>query len=213
MCGISGFIDFTNQSSKELLIKSTDALLHRGPDSSGYYFQQFEEFQIGLGHRRLSIIDLSDYAQQPMSFQHLKIVFNGEIYNYLEIREKLKLYGYTFETNSDTEVIIKSFHKWGVNCVKEFIGMFSFVVFDDTSQKMFFIILYICNEKSLLIMNKKDIESILLANWHFTMCKIQCNDFEKTELARKYLVSRIRKTLLDRIYEKSVSSKVFSFIF
>ena len=62
-------------------------------------------------------------------------------------------------------------------------------------------------------MNKKDIESILLANWHFTMCKIQCNDFEKTELARKYLVSRIRKTLLDRIYERSVSSKVFSFLF
>lgn len=62
-------------------------------------------------------------------------------------------------------------------------------------------------------MNKNDIESILLANWHFTMCKIESNDFEKTELARKYLVSRIRKTLLDRIYEKSVSSKVFSFIF
>jgi hypothetical protein len=62
-------------------------------------------------------------------------------------------------------------------------------------------------------MNKKDIESILLANWHFTMCKIECGDLEKTELARKYLVSRIRKTLLDRIYEKSVSSKVFSFIF
>ncbi len=62
-------------------------------------------------------------------------------------------------------------------------------------------------------MNKKDIESILLANWHFTMCKIKSSDLEKTELARKYLVSRIRKTLLDRIYEKSISSKVFSFLF
>ena len=125
MCGIAGFCDFNKQSSKDILTEMTDSLIHRGPDGFGYKFGVFDTYQIGLGHRRLSILDLSSNGAQPMTFDHLDIILNGEIYNYVEIRNELLGYGYSFVSHSDTEVVLKAFHKWGVGAVHKFIGMLS----------------------------------------------------------------------------------------
>ncbi len=136
MCGIAGFIDFKNSSSKEILQAMTASLAHRGPDGEGFYFKQEEKAQIGLGHRRLSIIDLSTVASQPMTYKHLTIVFNGEIYNYREIKAELISKGHSFETQSDTEVILHSYEEWGVSGVDRFIGMFAFVIYDEREKKL-----------------------------------------------------------------------------
>src|SRR6478672_9189654 len=113
MCGIAGFIDFRKNSSLEILQKCTDILVHRGPDGSGYEFREEGGFQLGLGHRRLSIIDLSTAAGQPMWYKHFCIIFNGEMYNYAEIREELMRLGHSFQTHSDTEVILHAWEQWG----------------------------------------------------------------------------------------------------
>ena len=86
MCGITGFIDYRNISTKDILVKMTDSMRHRGPDGSGYYFEVRERFSIGLGHRRLSIIDLSEAGTQPMRFKNYVLVYNGEVYNFQEIQ-------------------------------------------------------------------------------------------------------------------------------
>lgn len=130
MCGIAGFIDFNNLSSQQLLRQCTDVLSHRGPDGSGYEFFQHDQFQVGLGHRRLSIIDLSLAASQPMWYKHFCIIFNGEIYNYAEIKKKLELEGHIFNTYSDTEVILHAWEEWGPAMIKHFIGMFALVIYD-----------------------------------------------------------------------------------
>src|SRR5690606_24305307 len=123
MCGLAGFIDFRKRSSAEILTRMTDVITHRGPDSGNGFFEEYDEFQIGLGHRRLSIIDLHSTANQPMFFQNWVIVFNGEIYNFAEIRDELISIGRVFSTQSDTEVIVQSFDEWRENCVNRFIGM------------------------------------------------------------------------------------------
>ncbi len=130
MCGISGFIDFSETSTKEVLQKMTDALIHRGPDGSGYEFFQHIGYSIGLGHRRLAIIDLSETGKQPMRFENLWITFNGEIYNFTEIKVELAKAGHQFTGHSDTEVILHAFTEWGIKCIDRFIGMFSFVIYD-----------------------------------------------------------------------------------
>jgi asparagine synthase (glutamine-hydrolysing) len=139
MCGIAGFIDFASNTGKPELIKMTDALQHRGPDSSGYYIDQTTDYAIGLGHRRLSIIDLSPLGNQPMSFLNGRywIVFNGEIYNYSEIREKLMGLGHRFESHSDTEVILHAYHQWGPGALQYFIGMFALVIYDNQEENLF----------------------------------------------------------------------------
>ena len=109
MCGISGIVDFSLNSNSEVLQAMTDTLLHRGPDGSGYEFLINHNAQIGLGHRRLSIIDLTVTGHQPMQSNHLWITFNGEIYNFKDIKQELGALGYSFASNSDTEVILKSF--------------------------------------------------------------------------------------------------------
>lgn len=137
MCGIVGFIDFNKKSSKEILTKMSDMLMHRGPDSANYFFEDNEDFQIGLGHRRLSIIDLQAAANQPMFFKDWVIVFNGEIYNFAEIRTQLEEKGRLFSTKSDTEVILQSFDEWGEKAVNRFIGMFAFILYNRTQNKIF----------------------------------------------------------------------------
>jgi asparagine synthase (glutamine-hydrolysing) len=139
MCGIAGFIDFKSNTGKTELIRMTDALTHRGPDSSGYHFNQTANYSIGLGHRRLAIIDLSPLGNQPMQFLNGRywIIFNGEIYNYNEIKEKLIALGHRFETHSDTEVILHAYHEWGSESLKYFIGMFAFVIWDTMDGKVF----------------------------------------------------------------------------
>lgn len=130
MCGIAGLIDFNHSSNLNILQNMTDILSHRGPDDGGYFFEEINKTQIGLGHRRLSILDLSDLGHQPMSFQNLTIIFNGEVYNFVEVREELVKEGYEFESNSDTEVVLKAYHKWGMAAVHKFNGMFAMAIFD-----------------------------------------------------------------------------------
>ncbi|MES2566573.1 MAG: asparagine synthase (glutamine-hydrolyzing) [Bacteroidota bacterium] len=130
MCGIAGFIDFTKVSSKELLQKMTDALIHRGPDGSDYEFFQDNNYSIGLGHRRLAVIDLSETGKQPMRFENLWITFNGEVYNFQEIKKELEKLNHEFTGHSDTEVILHAFKEWGIKCIDRFIGMFAFVIYD-----------------------------------------------------------------------------------
>ena len=139
MCGIAGFIDFNKQSSEEILVKMNNSMVHRGPDDHGSYFDAGNDFMMGLSQRRLSILDLSPLGHQPMFFENLVIVFNGEIYNFKEIREELKAHGYTFKSDSDTEMILKAFHKWGIDCLEKFIGMFAFVLYDKEKQQVYIV--------------------------------------------------------------------------
>lgn len=139
MCGIAGFCDFSKKSSNNILKEMTDVLHHRGPDDSGYFGDENSFAQIGLGHRRLSILDLSAHGHQPMSFEHLYIVFNGEVYNFKEIKKELLELGYDFYSDSDTEVILKSYHQWGIKAVDKFNGMFAIVIYDKKANKLLFI--------------------------------------------------------------------------
>lgn len=139
MCGIAGFCDFNSQTEQETLIRMTDQLIHRGPDDCGYKILQFQNSRVGLGHRRLSVIDLSPLGHQPMNYEHLDIVFNGEIYNFREIRIELEKSGFKFKSHSDTEVILAGYAQWGIEVVNKFIGMFAFALVDSKLKKMFLV--------------------------------------------------------------------------
>ena len=136
MCGIAGIwnwadIDFAKSSIK----KMTDILIHRGPDDEGFWNS---ENGLSLGHRRLSIIDLSDTASQPMHYRNQYVIaFNGEIYNYIELRKILFDKGYTFESTSDTEVIMAAYDYWGSACLAHFDGMFAFALYDEYLNELF----------------------------------------------------------------------------
>ncbi len=133
MCGIFGHI---GSIPKPLAVLCTDTLSHRGPDGMGLWMHN----GVTLGHRRLSILDLSENAKQPMSYANDRywITYNGEIYNFLELRTELKSKGYTFKSDSDTEVILASFVEWGVDCLNKFNGMWAFAIWD-THQKTLFL--------------------------------------------------------------------------
>jgi len=136
MCGIAGFTQFNNHFGDEKTLESMgDAIFHRGPDAGGTYLEK----HIGLSHRRLSIIDLSESGNQPLVShdQQYIIAFNGEIYNFLELREKLKKQGYPFKTHTDTEVILALYEKMGTDCLKEINGMFAFAIWDKAAQSLF----------------------------------------------------------------------------
>lgn len=137
MCGIAGFVDFSKSSSLEILKECTNTLSHRGPDGNGFEFLQLDNYQLGFGHRRLSIIDLSNDACQPMWYKEYCIVFNGEIYNYKEIKENLEKLGHIFKTHSDTEVILHAWEEWNTEMVHHFIGMFAFVIYDRSKDEIF----------------------------------------------------------------------------
>ncbi len=130
MCGITGklWFDPAHSVSRDLLVRMTDRVVHRGPDAGGYYFNG----SIGLGHRRLSIIDLAT-GDQPLGNEDgsVQVVFNGEIYNFAEVRRELESRGHRFRTRSDTEIIVHGFEEWGRECVTRFRGMFAFAVWDD----------------------------------------------------------------------------------
>ena len=138
MCGIAGFIDFNKRSDIECLKKMTTAVIHRGPDDSGYELFETPKGNVGFGFRRLSIIDLSPLGHQPMRFEEagLTIIFNGEVYNYAELRTELQGLGYQFKSGSDTEVILKGYHAWGTACVTRFIGMFAIAIYDEQKEQV-----------------------------------------------------------------------------
>lgn len=139
MCGITGFIDFRKNSSEQILKAMNDTQFHRGPDGGNIWLQTSDNYQIGFGHRRLSIIDLSDGGKQPMQYQHLTITFNGEIYNYQEIKDELRALGHEFQSTSDTEMVLHAFAEWGITCVEKFVGMFAIVLFDTQKQEVYFV--------------------------------------------------------------------------
>jgi asparagine synthase (glutamine-hydrolysing) len=123
MCGIAGF---ERKITTTELARFEPVLKHRGPDHTGF----FQDHRFSFIHWRLSVIDLSQQANQPYRYQHLVLVYNGEIYNYQKLAEELKKYGYVFDTTSDTEVVIKAYHCWGVEAFHRFIGMFAFAIYD-----------------------------------------------------------------------------------
>lgn len=139
MCGITGFVDFSGGSTREHLSAMTGSLIHRGPDDEGCEYFQTTAATIGLGFRRLAILDLSPAGHQPMYFENNRcwIVFNGEIYNFRELRDELEGLGHKFISNSDTEVILHAYQQWGAACVNRFLGMFAFCIFD-TVRNCFF---------------------------------------------------------------------------
>ncbi|MDJ1158993.1 asparagine synthase (glutamine-hydrolyzing) [Chelatococcus sp. SYSU_G07232] len=136
MCGIAGIIRKDGAPVEAGVIAAmTDAVAHRGPDGAGILV----EGPIGLGHRRLSIIDLSDGGKQPMSYSDsgLTITYNGEIYNYLELRRELEAEGFRFVSDSDTEVILAAYAAWGRSCVLRFNGMWAFALLDRRRNLLF----------------------------------------------------------------------------
>lgn len=139
MCGITGFVDFNNNSSQEIVAKMSTTMQHRGPDGQSEFFEQKEDYQVGLGHRRLSIIDLSHAADQPMVYLDWIIVFNGEIYNYNEIKEELISLGHNFTTHSDTEIILHSWQQWGRAAIKKWRGMFAIALYNKKSSDLLLI--------------------------------------------------------------------------
>ena len=137
MCGIVGIIDFESKIDSELLKRMRDTLSHRGPDGAGIYLTR--DSKVGLAHRRLSIIDLSSAGNQPMCNENgtIWVTYNGEIYNFQELRKELEKCGHIFKSHSDTEVIIHSYEEWGEMCVNKFRGMFAFGIFDEKNEKLF----------------------------------------------------------------------------
>ncbi len=137
MCGIVGTASYKRNNNCDWLVKGRDAIMHRGPDDAGVWWS--EDGRVGLGHRRLAIIDLSTAGHQPMQDDNglVSIAFNGEIYNYRELQKELKGKGHTFRSNSDTEVILKAYREWGVDCLDWLNGMFAFAIYDIAQQRLF----------------------------------------------------------------------------
>lgn len=137
MCGIAGIWNFSKKIERKALEKLTKSLSHRGPDGMGIYLDDSEN--IGLGHCRLAILDLSNYGKQPMAYANERywISYNGEIYNFIELRTELEGYGYQFRSQSDTEVILAAYHKWGKGCLHKFNGMWAFAIWDKESKNLF----------------------------------------------------------------------------
>ena len=137
MCGIAGIWRSKKSDRLELEIKQmTDEIIHRGPDGEGHWTDT--EIGLALGHRRLAIIDLTEQGHQPMHYLNRYVLtFNGEIYNYVELRSELKKQGLTFQSDSDSEVLLAAYHVWGKECVTRFDGMFSFALYDKTTHELF----------------------------------------------------------------------------
>jgi asparagine synthase (glutamine-hydrolysing) len=138
MCGITGIITFDASKVNLASLKSmNESVMHRGPDGGGYWVH--DDGFIGFAHRRLSILDLSAFGSQPMSYSdgRYMITFNGEIFNFIEIRKNLQNLGYRFNSDTDTEVIIASYDYWGKDCLKQFNGMWAFAIWDQKERELF----------------------------------------------------------------------------
>ncbi len=137
MCGIIGVASNFPIEHRAWLMAGRDAMLHRGPDDGGEWWST--DGHVGMGHRRLAIIDLSSAGHQPMQDDvgQLTIVFNGEIYNFLDLQKELIGLGYVFKSHSDTEVILAAYRQWGTDCLSRFNGMFAFGIYDAKIKKVF----------------------------------------------------------------------------
>jgi len=138
MCGIAGIWHFNNEKlSTDKLMRFTDSMFHRGPDGAGY--ELFENETLGLGQRRLSILDLSEKGKQPMSYAEGRywITYNGEVFNFPDIKIELETKGYTFMSDTDTEVILAAYIEWGKDCLDKFNGMWAFAIWDEIEKELF----------------------------------------------------------------------------
>src|SRR5437879_13524556 len=135
MCGISGIVSPGSPVSQRAVELSLDAQQHRGPDASG----SWADGVCALGHRRLAIIDLSEAGRQPLSNEDgtLWITFNGEIYNFQALRQRLEGFGHRFRTGTDTEVIVHAYEQWGTECLRRLRGMFAFGIWDQRQRRLF----------------------------------------------------------------------------
>ncbi len=156
MCRIAGIVDpirYQDQLRDDVQLM-IDKMIYGGPDGRGLFCDK----TIALGHCRLSLLDLTDAAAQPMLYNNLVISYNGEIYNFKEIKRELEFKSHQFKTNSDTEVILHAFEEWGVESFSKFNGMFAFALFDRTSQKLYLVrdpngikpLYYFCADKQLI---------------------------------------------------------------
>lgn len=139
MCGIAGILDFSGQPVDfRDLVHMTLTLKHRGPDDQGFYLVQGPGPAVGLGHRRLSIIDLSPQGRQPLSNEDgtIWVTFNGEIYNYRELRQDLQHRGHRFQSGTDTEVLVHAYEEWGPSCLNRLEGMFAFALWDGYQKRL-----------------------------------------------------------------------------
>ena len=131
MCRITGIYS-RNQVKDTIIYSLTSSLSHGGPDNQGVYHNSTRN--LALGHRRLSIIDLSEHGNQPMKWNEWVLCFNGELYNYKEIKQRLT--EYTFDSDSDSEVLMKAFDKWGIEALDQFRGMFAFALYNERTDKL-----------------------------------------------------------------------------
>jgi len=134
MCGIFGIVSPEGEKPTATLVeKATDSLWHRGPDDSGFFFDK----NVALGNRRLAILDLSKEGQMPMTSENLTITYNGELYNYIELRSELQKLGHQFKSQTDTEVILAAYKEWGNQCEHHFNGMWAFAIYDQEKSILF----------------------------------------------------------------------------
>ncbi len=139
MCRIVGFLDFNHKNGygiEETIISMRDTLVHGGPDDAGFFVDK--PYGVALGHRRLSVLDLSSLGHQPMATDdgQLLITYNGEVYNFKDIRSELEAHGYRFKSDTDTEVVLKAFERWGINAIHRFRGMWAFAIWNKRVQKL-----------------------------------------------------------------------------
>jgi asparagine synthase (glutamine-hydrolysing) len=136
MCGITAVFDHSPDNAPSTIRAMTEALAHRGPDDAGTW--NSGDGRVALGHRRLSIIDLSALGRNPMSWRggRFRITYNGEVYNYRTLRRELEAEGYAFTSQTDTEVILAAYERWGIECLGRFIGMFAFALWDEARRQL-----------------------------------------------------------------------------
>jgi asparagine synthase (glutamine-hydrolysing) len=160
MCGITGYFSKNKRINCKKFYKAHKLIYHRGPDDEGFvlknnsklitvrgddtvkvfknlpHITDFENSSLILGHRRLSIIDLSEAGHQPFSYKNLHMVYNGEVYNYLELKKELEELGYSFKTKTDTEVVLIAFYEWGYKAFNKFNGMWALAIYDDRKDEL-----------------------------------------------------------------------------
>ncbi len=211
MCGISGYISERQLIRKNSLIDTIKLMKSRGPDFDNYITKDYKSKKLALLHTRLNIIDLNDRSNQPFIDGNLILIFNGEIYNFLEIKEKLKD-KYEFRTNSDTEVLMKAFMEYGENCVDHFIGMWAFAIWDERKKELFLSRDPFGEKPLYYFLNKKGFFFGSEIKYIRSLCE---EEFTKNKrLIKKHLflgyksLNKDNETYFDRIYSLENSSNL-----
>ena len=137
MCGIAGQVKYNGKIDSANIDAMSDAIQHRGPDGHGIYLNA--DASVGLGHRRLSFLDLSEAGKQPMTNEDgtLWVTYNGEVYNYIELRVELEGHGHVFHSHTDTEVLLHGYEQWGAGMLNRLKGMFAFAIWDEKKKELF----------------------------------------------------------------------------